>query len=431
MKLNYKHFVLLVSYVIAAPTDSSTSQDFVVSIDVDIAPDIEDPFYETVIFNVPPGLMARDIANGGSPQYYYEAELNNKVITYNANIGVGTPAQNFLVTVDTGSSDFWVSATKEMGDPFFEPTKSSTFKSNNTEFKMTYLKGSNSGTWGTDVISFGNAKVKEMPFGYVTHGQQLGGVMGVLGIGAMQNEANVVQKNMPAYPNFPRKLKDEGLIKKTAFSLYLDDLNATSGKLLFGGVDKSKFKGDHLYTVPIVSERSLDVELSGISVKGKQITSWEPQAITVDSGATFSYLPPEVIVEIGDSVKGADFVSGLYLLDSTKVDWNQTIDFIFSGAMIKVPIKLFALRTKDIIKPTTKIDPKYEYALGMISNFNSRGVNLLGDTFLRAAYVVYDIEDWKIAIAESDPGKGTKQNIQAIINEIPFGTAAPKITRKK
>lgn len=357
------------------------------------------------------------------PEVFFENDLSNNIIYYSAQVGVGTPAQNFSVIVDTGSSDFWIAGSSQLGPVYFNSSLSSTYHSNNTVFAMQYVKGSNTGTWSTDNVSLGQVSVSNLPFGLVNNGADLGGTLGVMGIGAMKNEAPLVLQTGPMYPNFPQKLKNQGHIHKVAYSMFLNDLNATSGSLLFGGVDRTKFTGP-LYTVPIVGEKSLEVELSSIGVSGTNLTHWTSSPITLDSGTSFTYLPPETVVNIGDSVKGAKFIGGLYFIDSTKFDWTQYVEFNFSGASIKVPVKSFSLKTSDVINPGTNLNPKYDYVLGLLSNVKSRGINLLGDTFLRSAYIVFDLEDWQVSMAPAGYQK-TNSDIYPIISSIPFAIKAP------
>lgn len=363
------------------------------------------------------------------PNSYFETDLVNKVIYYSANVGVGTPPQNFSVTIDTGSSDFWIAGGDAIAPTYFNSSLSSSFHSNNTKFSITYVSGSSTGTWATEKVTLGKVSVSRLPFGDVTEGADLKGVLGVLGIGSMQNESPVILQTGDMYPNFPRKLKDQGHIHKVAYSLYLNNLNATSGSLLFGGVDKNKFSGS-LYTVPIVSDRSLDVELTSMNIGGTNLDSWDASGITLDSGTSLTYLPADTVLQIGDNLVGPEFVGGMYFIDSTDFDWSQTIDFTFSGATIKVPVKNFSLKIKDVIKPGSGLDPKYDYVLGLLSNSNSRGINLLGDTFLRSAYVVYNIEDWEVSIAQASYDK-SRPSIQPITSSVPFAIPAPNVSKSK
>lgn len=358
-----------------------------------------------------------------SGRSFYESALINKLIFYSANIGVGTPAQYFPVTIDTGSSDFWIAASPKLANPYFDSKQSSTYNANGTQFSIHYVKGSNTGTWATDVVSLGDIKVDKMPFGDVTDGLDLGGTVGVMGIGSMKNEAPVILKTGQMYPNFPQKLKDQKVINKVAYSLFLNSLNSTSGTLLFGGVDRSRFSGD-LYTVPIIGERSLDVELTSLNINGLDVAAWDSVAVTLDSGTSFTYLPNDAISEIGSSIRGATLIGGLFFIDSRNFDWNQYLEFDFSGAVVRVNIRNLCLKTSDVINPDAGLPSKYDYVVGILSNVNSRGYNLLGDTFLRSAYVVYNLEDWEISIAQASYNTDFA-DIQPIISKVPHASRAP------
>jgi hypothetical protein len=48
-------------------------------------------------------------------------------------------------------------------------------------------------------------------------------------------------------------LVSAGLTERAAFSLWLNDLNAGIGSILFGGVDTDKYTGD-LISLPIVTD---------------------------------------------------------------------------------------------------------------------------------------------------------------------------------
>ena len=359
---------------------------------------------------------------------FFESTLINKLIFYTAQIGVGTPPQYFPVTIDTGSSDFWIAGSQAIASTYYDGSLSSTYHSNNTKFAIHYVKGSNTGSWATEKVAIGDVSVNDLPFGNVDRGVDLGGTVGVMGIGSMKNEAPVILKTGSMYPNFPRKLKDQGHINKVAYSLFLNTLNATSGTLLFGGVDESRFSGP-LYTVPVLNDRSLDVELTSLSMNGSDIASWDSTKVTLDSGTSFTYLPSDAITEIGNKINGVHFIGGLYFIDSSNIDWNQSLEFNFSGAIVSVPLKTLTVKSKDVITPGSKLNPKYDYVIGLLSNVNSKGFNLLGDSFLRAAYIVYDLDDWEVSIAQASYDQDYS-NIEPIISSVPFATVAPNIAAK-
>jgi hypothetical protein len=72
--------------------------------------------------------------------------------------------------------------------------------------------------------------------------------VGVLGIGYTTDEA--VVNHQSSYANLPKAMVADGLINSNAYSLWLNDLDANTGSILFGGVDSDKYTGD-LETLPI------------------------------------------------------------------------------------------------------------------------------------------------------------------------------------
>ncbi|GEQ68569.1 hypothetical protein JCM33374_g2237 [Metschnikowia sp. JCM 33374] len=102
------------------------------------------------------------------------------------------------------------------------------------------------------------------------------------------------------YENFPIRLKRTGVIKKVAHSIYLNDTECTSGTVLFGSVDHTKYYGQ-LQTVPIINLYStsfsapvaLFIGLDSITLgdSNENIGIYnETIAALLDSGTTLTYL---------------------------------------------------------------------------------------------------------------------------------------------
>lgn len=79
---------------------------------------------------------------------------------------------------------------------------------------------------------------------------------GLLGIGYSLNEASdspEFEQNPFVYPNIIDTMVSQGLIGAKAYSLYLDDLQASTGSIIFGGIDSDKYHGN-LLQIPIVPQ---------------------------------------------------------------------------------------------------------------------------------------------------------------------------------
>lgn len=379
--------------------------------------------------------------------------LDNMFTYYNVSIQVGTPPQKMNVLVDTGSSDLWVidkdnkycaSSQSQLSSlnyidcsrsGVFDHSASSTFHKNNSDFFIKYGDGTVAeGDWATDTLAISGVTIKNMSFGL---GTSTNSSTSILGIGYALNEASAALDDNPyTYLNFPLRLVQQGAISIPAYSLYLNDIYAKSGSVLFGGVDHAKYQGT-LAKIPIlptskdsstpvafmVALNSLvfNSQSSSSKVSSSETLSQSIYAL-LDSGTSMTYLPQSLARSvIIDQFEGV-YVSQLgYYVQNCDFQGNLTYDF--SGAKISVPFSnlLFPLQRKDG-QPLTNSKDQPICAIGILPFESSFA--LLGDTFLRNAYVVYDLQNNEIALAQALPN-ATDSNIEKIVSSIPSATVAP------
>jgi hypothetical protein len=253
----------------------------------------------------------------------------------------------------------------------------------------------------------GGNTVEDLQFGigYVSSSPE-----GILGIGYAINEVAVGRAGLDPYPNLPQKLVDDGTINTNAYSLWLNDLDASTGSILFGGVDTDKFHGE-LQTLPIIPERGQYAEfiiaLTGMGQNGKNGSIFENDNVPVllDSGSSLMYLPDNVVRSLYqtfdaqyDSSQGAAFV------DCRLADQQGSLDFNFSGVIISVPVNELV-----IVAAVSRGQPVCILGIGPAGD----SVSVLGDTFLRSAYVVYDLAENTISLAQTN-FNATTEKIQEI-----------------
>merc|ERR1740130_563793 len=89
-------------------------------------------------------------------------------------VSVGTPAQKMNVIYDTGSSNLWVPSVKSGTHSIFDHTKSSTYTSNGTEFKIMYGSGPVSGVFSQDSVNAGGIQLDGYNFAEVDNFKGLG-----------------------------------------------------------------------------------------------------------------------------------------------------------------------------------------------------------------------------------------------------------------
>lgn len=376
-----------------------------------------------------PDLRISDFLISGDPAQLKVA-ITNRALGYVARVGMGTPPQYVNLTVDTGSSDLWVAASAQVSPEFFDPIKSSSYYTNNTAFVINNSKGAGSGVWATETIKMGSLTVTNQLFGTLNTSFSTATAEGILGLGPMLLESALT----PTYPNFCQKLKDQGLIAKNVFSVFLNTWNKSNGSLLFGAVDSSKYVGQ-LYTVSMSPTHHMDISLSKIQVNGVDIT-WTPSWLPLDTGTTITFLPPDVFISIASRINNLHYIGGAFFADSTNFDYNQSIVFDFSGAQIIAPIRDMMVHSKDIFLPSADIPANYDQVLGIFPNSASNGQNILGSTFLRSAYVVFDLESFEISLAQANidtyppfwppaTQNATKPVITPVISSVPGAKNAP------
>lgn len=345
--------------------------------------------------------------------------LDNLETLYYANTSLGTPAQHFRLHIDTGSSDLWVNAAtsqlcqaggNQCGESgTYRANESSTYEYVNSAFNISYVDGSGaSGDYAKDSFRFGGETIEKLQFGV---GYQSSSPEGILGIGYTINEVAVGHAGLDPYPNLPQKLVDDHAINTNAYSLWLNDLEASTGSILFGGVDTDKFTGT-LATLPIIPERGHYAEfiiaLTGLGQNGQDGSIFANDSVPVllDSGSSLLYLPNNVVRSLYkafdaqyDSAQGAAFV------DCDLANQQGSLDFVFSGITISVPLN-------ELVLVAAVSRGRNVCILGIGPAGDSMSV--LGDTFLRSAYVVYDLANNEISIAPTKFNAAT-ENIQEII----------------
>ncbi|KUI58707.1 putative aspartic-type endopeptidase OPSB [Cytospora mali] len=361
----------------------------------------------------------------------YYGDISNDISSggYFASCTLGTPRQNMTLLLDTGSSDVWVPgymANLCEECPSFNSSDSSTFIDiGEGDFDIAYVDGSYSkGDYFKDTFEIAGATVSNLTMGLGTNTTL---TYGVVGVGYKYSEAIVETESLSsAYPNLPLAMVNQGLIATNAYSLWLNDLDASTGSILFGGIDTEKYTGDliavdiiensesHQYDTFLVNFTSIQA----ISESGTdELTSREfPVEVVLDSGTTLSYIPTDLAEQMWTEV-GALYVAevDLALVPCNMRKSEGSFTFEFAGSTgPRVNLTMDELVRDLVITGPAPTFSSGEYrgedaCVFGIQNSSSYPY-LLGDTFLRSAYVVYDLVNNQIAIAQTD-FNGTGSNI--------------------
>lgn len=348
---------------------------------------------------------------------------------------MGTPAQSLRLHIDTGSSDLWVNTPqstlcKSKHSPCsdagtYNANASSTYSYLSSDFNISYVDGSGaSGDYATDTLVIGGVNLTGQQFGI---GYTSSASEGILGVGYQQSEVQVSRLRKSAYDNVPAKMVTDQLISSNAYSLWLNDLDANTGSILFGGIDTDQFEGT-LSTLPIQHTdgeySQFLITLTAVSFSGTSIDSNLDVAVLLDSGTSLTYLPNTIASAIYDAV-GAEYENSqdTAFIRCSFAQNTSTIDYTFTSPTISVTMAELVLDFTDGDgRPVYFSDGEQACVFGIAPAGSSTPI--LGDTFLRSAYVVYDLSNNQISLAQ------TKFNITTS-NVLEIGTgpsAVPSAT---
>ncbi|KAH6636180.1 aspartic peptidase domain-containing protein [Chaetomium tenue] len=358
-----------------------------------------------------------------------EVGLDNEETLYFINGTIGTPPRPVRLHIDTGSSDLWVNTPASKlcasgGNPCayagtYEANSSSTYEYIASNFNISYVDGSGAtGDYVADTVSIGNQRLNRLQFGI---GYSSTNAQGILGVGYPLNEVQVNRARLAPYSNLPAQLVAEGVIQSNAYSLWLNDLDANTGNILFGGVDADKYIPP-LQSLPIESTTGVHGEFIitltnlhlGNRTIGRNSDLVNPAAagninnplalaVLLDTGSSLTYLPDDLVSELY-TLLGAVYnatANAAYIACSAARNPPPNashLTFTFSAPAIRVPLDelVLDLVTSAGVRPTFA-DGTPACLFGIAPA--GAGTYVLGDTFLRSAYVVYDLENHEIALA--------------------------------
>ncbi|KAK5059868.1 hypothetical protein LTR84_009751 [Exophiala bonariae] len=271
--------------------------------------------------------------------------LKNQEWQYLIDVKVGTPPQSLSLALDTGSSDTWVFSPEACVNDAkcagsFDPAESSTLVELSAgSFAISYNDKSHvEGDFITDDLGVGGTTISSLTMGLVR-------------------------------------------------------TDALTGTILFGGYDTRMFQG-HLTVMPTLPNTNgvistFLVSLFSLSAiyNGKTTTftaSTFSGAALLDSGTALTWVPSAIYAELANYF-GADSDG---LVDCSLGQTKGHVSFEFAGVVIQVPFSELSLYDS-----TT-----HTCSFGF---YDGGTLLILGDTFLRSAYVYYDLGNNQIGLAQT------------------------------
>ncbi|EIN13874.1 aspartic peptidase A1 [Punctularia strigosozonata HHB-11173 SS5] len=374
------------------------------------APPVTLPFSKRVNSTGLLNLLENDLARARALRAHAEAKtsgkravvsfpVTNEVVSYIASVGVGSPATQYDLIVDTGSSNTWVGATKAY-------VRTSTSTQTNQRVSVTYGSGSFSGNEFTDQVTLASGLViPSQSIGVATRSTGFEGVDGILGVGPVDlTEDTLSPGTTTTIPTVTDNLFNQGTITARELGVFFAPTNteeSTNGELTFGGVDNSKITGTVAFT-PLTNTSPAN-EFWGINESiryGTSTTIMPTTAGIVDTGTTLTLLPTDAFARY-QSATGAvlDRNTGLLRLTTTQFANLQPLTFTTSGGSFTLTANAQAwpraLNT-DIGGTAGNV----YLIVNSIGTPSGEGLDFInGQTFLERFYSVFDTTNRRIGFA--------------------------------
>jgi len=343
--------------------------------------------------------------------------------SYLATLSIGTPPQDFNVTLDTGSSDLWVvnaacGTSCGSGDSGFNPSQSSTLKESTTQtgapatVTIQYGSGAVAGYLVSDTVSMSGFEVSQQPWVLVeeaTSGLISGSNVGLLGL-AFQSIAST-----GAIP-FWQSLTSGGQLATPEMSFWISrasrDPNApnevSGGTFTLGGTDSSLYTGSIEYIDLVDTNPSTYwlLDVSGVKVQGKSVNVSTTSA-AIDTGTTLIGASAADVQAIYDAIPGSQPLTGQQKgLYSFPCNTQVSISMAFGGSMW--PIDPIDMNLGAVSATSTQcVGAFFDVAAGTtIGTGNGNPSWIVGDTFLKNVYSVYRSNPASVGFAKLSSAAG-------------------------
>jgi cathepsin E len=372
------------------------------------------PFSKQVNLTNIPNLVRRDQARAKALKATGQAKAGiplksdavisspatNEAVSYIASVGVGSPATQYSLIIDTGSSNTWVGATLA-----YKKTVTSSQTSNSVS--VTYGSGSFSGTEFIDQVTIASGLViPKQSIGVASTSTGFQGVDGIIGIGPVDLTVGTLSPATGAsIPTVTDNLFSAGVISANLIAVSFQPITSASGRqvngeLTWGGTDSSKFTGAITFA-PITATSPSNL-FWGVnqSIRYGTTTILSTTAGIVDTGTTLVLIATNAFNSY-KSLTGAvlDANTGLLKVTSTQFANLKTLSFVVGGVS-------FGLTPNGQIWPrvlNTAIGGASNSILLIVGDIGApsgSGLDFInGQTFLERFYSVFDTTNRRVGLA--------------------------------
>ena len=308
--------------------------------------------------------------------------------SYFATVTFGSNNKEVQLLLDSGAANTWVMGSDCTTQSCkthttYGPSDSSTLKSLDKTFQLTYGSGSVSGELVTDDMSFAGHTIS-LTFGTASTTSDTFEhypMDGILGLGRDKSNTAAVgdtfMETVAAAKIIPAKQFGMSLQRESDGSMY--------GEINFGAPDTSQYDGDLQFTDTVADGHYWEIPCDDVLIDGKSATLTGNTAI-IDSGTTYIIMPPADAKQLHASIPGAVAEDDSQWLLPCDIDLD--IQFVFSG-------QKYSISPKDYVGPTVN-NMCESHFVGTLAAGPDQW--LVGDTFMKNVYTLFDFDQARIGI---------------------------------
>ncbi|KAH7319669.1 putative aspartic-type endopeptidase [Stachybotrys elegans] len=321
-------------------------------------------------------------------------------MSYFVQVQIGSQNQEYYMLVDTGAGSSWIMSDEctsracELHDTF-GPDKSDSLEESDDDFEIVYGTGEVNGTLVKDRFTIAGISL-DFQFG-LAHGTSSDFTDFVFdGILGFSMDKGVNQ-------NFVSALRESNQLESNVFSIALhrsaDGDNV--GEIALGTINHDRHTGDISYN-DIMEGNEWTIRLEDMKFNGKGAGVGGVRSY-IDSGTSYAFGPQRLVEQLHRTIPGANSTDGRTW--TVPCDTEDELAFTFSGVDYKIS-------TRDWVSPRNSngVCTSNIYGFEVVS-----GAWLLGDTFLKNVYAVFDMDKRRIgfaplAVSESSSGSVSSAN---------------------
>lgn len=323
-------------------------------------------------------------------------DIESKDVSYLATVQIGTPARNFSVVVDSGSSDFWVGGENcqsvdgisGCGEHVFLGSNfSSSFVDSGNPWGIKYGAGSVNGTLITDDVSIAGLSLPQHKFGIATSETPefsddsiaFDGIMG-LARSELSNQNN---------PTPIDALVAANLLTNSIVSYKMDRVRdkGNDGQITFGALDTTKFDPKTAVTVNNINNNGFwEATMDDVTVDGQ--TLGLSRSALLDTGTTLIIAPDADANALHQAIPGSTVDAGTLLIPCNT---KSVVSLTFGG-------RAFNIDSGDLAFGPSRIKGQCVFAVSPGTLFDDQ-TWLVGATFLKNVYFSTDVGNNSMTLA--------------------------------